>query len=153
MLEILPSVGIFHQNVKPKREGPDEICRESNKILEFESNTLNPQHQDTESGSSNNVADVQAQPTAPPTEDELVSWSVLKHQGDMGMTVTKPQHRRKGLAVITALTLLQQVQNDGCHCLVKIISDNAVSLKMAKDTGFQCLGTSDIVNYELQDGH
>ena len=151
LLDILPSVGIFYQNLQSSPES-NTNAQESNETETEKSNTARIQPcQDTESDGSEKEAEKPAQIESLAKEDELVSWSVLKHQGDVGMTVTKPQHRRRGLAQITAMTLVEQVLKDGCNCLFEITADNAVTLKMAKDANLKFITTVNIVFYEPHD--
>lgn len=154
MLEILPSVGIYYQNVKSAAVVPDTNSHESPKSSDIKSTlAVGLLHQDArESDSSIKEAEMQSQSAPSSADDKLVNWCILKHQGDIGMAITQLDHRRRGLASISALTLLQQILKEGCNCLMEVFSNNADSIKMVEDGGFKFIDIVNIVLYEPHRG-
>ena len=74
---------------------------------------------------------------ANPTDFPPVAWAVTKHNGEIGMTFTFPEHRRQGLGAAVTLKLSQELLKMGIIPRVIIFNGNPNSIKFHENIGFK----------------
>ena len=71
------------------------------------------------------------------TDFPPVAWAVTKHNGEIGMTFTFPEHRRRGLGAAVTLKLSQELLKKGIIPRVTIVKGNKNSIKFHENIGFK----------------
>lgn len=84
---------------------------------------------------------------------ELVSWSSLKHIGDLGNTFTVDAFRGKGLAPIVRLNIMKQMEALGLQPYAGAELDNVLSQKLLVRLGFTFQFVTYILKYTEPDGN
>ena len=82
---------------------------------------------------------------------ELVAWTHQYACGMIGMTFTRPDHRRKGLAGVVTLTLAQRIFSEGRIPVILTEHDNAQSISFHKKLGFYIDGQCSMASIEKKD--
>jgi len=65
-----------------------------------------------------------------------VSWSLLSNYGHVMHVYTQMEHRRKGYAKITVLSLMQQILKVGLTPALAIVAGNVATVKLFTGIGF-----------------
>ena len=70
------------------------------------------------------------------SKEEMMCHSILKLSSDIGLTFTKEQYRRQGLAKIATLHLAHELMHEDCSIHVSIRPTSYSSIKMHENLGF-----------------
>ena len=85
------------------------------------------------------------EPNSDQSKEEMVCHSMLKLSSDIGITFTKEQYRRQGLAKIATLHLAHELMHEDCGIHVSITPNSYSSIKMHENLGFNYYTTKSIL--------
>ena len=74
------------------------------------------------------------------SDNNPISWAVLREDGTMGIMYTLKEYRKMGLAVSVSIDLAKKVIDGGKIPFVHIVTENEPSIKLAESIGFKKYG-------------